>query len=87
MPTRPSTIVTWRAGAAPLSARCAALTVREIVTGRSADGRAAAVAGILDGGGGAAPFVLACAHDDLGLYIRDRYAATLLRDIQAARRE
>jgi hypothetical protein len=55
-----------RALGAPLPPAFAALTVRQIVLG------------ILSGD----PFVLACAHDDLGLYVTGKYAPPILRHLR-----
>ena len=55
-----------RAGAAPMPPHIAALTVREVLLGRTAT---PAVPGVL----GNAPFALACATSDLGLYIAGQY--------------
>ena len=55
-------------GAAPLPRRFASLTVRQIVLG------CGELRGILSG----APFALACAEEDLGLYITRGYAAPIL---------
>ncbi len=59
---------------APLPAAFSALTAREIVLGRAAAGSAPPVRGILSGD---APFALAFRHDDLDLYIRERYALAI----------
>ncbi len=55
-----------RALGAPLPPAFAVLTVRQIVLG------------ILSGD----PFVLACAHDDLGLYVTGKYAPPILLHLQ-----
>ena len=55
-----------RAGAAPLPPHIAALSVREVLLGSAA---APAATGVLS-----APFALACATSDLGLYISRQYA-------------
>ena len=75
-------------GAALLPARFAALTAREIVLGRAAGGSGGAagdVEAMRDGGvlsdSGEPLFTLACAHEDLGLYLRDRYVKVLREDL------
>ena len=57
------------AGFAPLPAHLATLTVREVLLGRAATEALPAVAGVL----GDAPFTLACAYVDLGLYLSRGY--------------
>jgi hypothetical protein len=65
-----------RTAGAPLPPRFAALTVRQIVCGcDDAHAPCGRVAGVLSG----APFALECADDDLGLYIRGKFAPALLR--------
>jgi hypothetical protein len=59
-----------RALGRPLPPRFACLTVRDIVLGRAAP----PLAGILSG----QPFSLECSHEDLGLYMRGKFAPALL---------
>jgi hypothetical protein len=72
----PTSTIAWVDGALrkelglPLPPRFACLTVRDIVLGRDAP----PLAGILSG----VPFALECADQDLGLYIRGKYALALL---------
>ena len=58
------------AGAAPMPAHIAALTVRQVLLGRAA---APAVGGVLSG----APFALACSAADLDLHVSRQYAAPM----------
>ena len=64
------------AGAAPMPAHIAALTVREVLLGRAA---APAVAGVLGG----APFALACSAADLDLHISRQYAQPMWDTVHA----
>ena len=52
----------------------ASLTVREIALGRPAQGNTPAICGVLSS---SAAVSLACRHDDLDLYIRNRFAVTI----------